>query len=155
MWAQVFEFQLIEEEVWDIVKGIREATPVTPRSTVAQAKFVKENAKACRLINGHVSPSIYTRIDGLKDAKSIWEKLKRTYVTTSQEVVYALLTEAIQYPAISREQDILIQDRGAHISSLITRLTTAAAATPKRDLWEDLQTVLLLDSVPDAYEMRR
>ncbi|KAL9106221.1 MAG: hypothetical protein Q9187_008590 [Circinaria calcarea] len=68
---------------------------------------------------------------------------------------FKLLEEGIWdiYPSISRSQEIPMHERGAHISSLITRML--AAATPERDLWEDLQTVLLLDSVPDAYEMRR
>lgn len=153
MWASVFKFKLLEEGIWDIVEGIRIEAPDTPRSATAQAKYVQENAKACRLLSGHVAEKIYTRIDGVEDAKGIWDRLKRTCIATGQEVVYALLTEAIQYPGVSRSQNIPMHERGAHISSLVTRML--AAATPERDLWEDLQTVLLLDSVPDAYEMRR
>lgn len=145
--------ELIESGIWDVVSGDRDP----PNNARERTKLAKDKAKAAWIIKSDVSDALFLRIENDNDPETCWNTLREISSQTGQDVVYALLSEAVQYPAAKKVEGLtgkpLINHRLAEITSIIDRVL--AASKEGHDVWDDVNLVLLLESLPPQFDQRK
>lgn len=142
-WSNLTMLELMESGIWDVVSGDREP----PNNARERTKLAKDKAKVAWIIKSDVSDALFLRIENDNDPKTCWNTLREESSQTGQDVVYALLSEAVQYPATKKVEGLtgkpIINHRLAEITSIIDRLL--AAVEEGHDVWDDVKLVLLLN----------
>ena len=152
-WSNLIMLELMELGIWDVVSEYRDA----PNNARERTKLAKDKAKAAWIIKSDVSNALFLRIENDNDPETCWNTLRETSSQTGQDVVYALLSEAVQYPATRKVEGLtgkpFINHRLAEITSIIDRLL--AAVEEGHDVWDDVKLVLLLESLPPEFDQRK
>lgn len=152
-WSNLTMLELMDSGIWDVVSGDRDP----PTRARERTKLAKDKAKAAWIIKSDVSDALFLRIENDNDPETCWNTLREISSQTGQDVVYALLSEAVQYPATKKVEGLtgkpIINHRLAEITSIIDRLLVASKEG--HDVWDDVKLVLLLESLPPQFDQRK
>lgn len=152
-WSNLTMLELMESGIWDVVSGERDP----PNNARERTKLAKDTAKAALIIKSDVSDALFLRIENDNDPSTCWNTLRETSSQTGQDVVYALLSEAVQYPATKKAEGLtgkpIVNHRLAEITSIVDRLL--AAVEEGQNIWDDVKLVLLLESLPPEFDQRK
>lgn len=139
----------MKSKIWDIVSKNWDL----PNNARKWTKLAKNKAKAAWIIKSDVSDAFFLWIKNNNNLKICWNTLRKTSFQIGQDIVYALLSEAVQYPATKKFEELtrkpIINHRLVEITSIIDILF--AAIEKGNDMWDNVKLVLVLENLPPEF----
>ena len=112
----------MESGIWDVVSRDRDS----PNNTCERTKLNKDKAKAAWIIKSDISDALFLQVENDNNPETCWNTLQETSSQIGQDIVYALLSEVVQYLATRKLERLtgkpIINHRLAEITSIIDRL---------------------------------
>ena len=115
----------------------------------------KAKGTALRIILETINDNLFCTIDGIKDIREIWNKLKTTCSQVDQGVIYAILNELFRYAAANKVKGYpkSVNAIFGDVRSLIKRLK--AAVREDRDIWDDIHIIIALGALAPEYDVNK
>ena len=115
----------------------------------------KAKGTALRIILETIDNNLFCTIDGIKEIKEIWNKLKITCLQVGQVVIYTILNELFRYAAANKVKGYpkSVNAIFGDVRSLIKRLK--AAIREDRDIWDDIHIIIALGALPLEYDINK
>ena len=155
--AIMIPFLMENDDVWSVIKGnlVRPEIPSTSTPTTDQAvtiaRFDKANKIGRLLLFSSIDPSLtasmfYNETENV-NAKTIWDRIKSKYASTSSQQKEAALTRFLTFRFASNRD---LEENLTEFYNLIHR-TTESGTT----FTEEIKVARLLDALPNEWEQMK